>query len=101
MMVKYSDEKKQEALQMIKEKGVKATHENMNISMQTLYKWRNGDAEAPTPKAKKAKIPNDEMAKLINESEYLEAKVSSLEEEIKALREKNAALRKALAMFID
>ena len=40
--MKHSEEIRTQALDMMEREGVAKTHEAMGISMQTLYKWRNG-----------------------------------------------------------
>ena len=43
--MKYTMEKKAEALARMAEIGVQKTSEEMNISVQTLYKWRNEERD--------------------------------------------------------
>ena len=40
-MVRYTQEQKEEALKRVQELGVAKASEELHISTQTLYKWRN------------------------------------------------------------
>lgn len=101
MMIKYTDEQKSRAMELVAQKGIRAAHEELGIAMQTLYKWRNSAGAEPSPRGRKPKQQTVDNEKLVNDSEYLETKVKTLEAEVQLLLEKNAALRKALAAFID
>ncbi len=101
MMIKYTDEQKKQAMELVAQKGIRAAHDELGIAIQTLYKWRNNAGVAPSPRGRKPKAQRVDAAKLVNDNEYLETKIKTLEAEVKLLVEKNAALRKALAAFID
>lgn len=106
-MSKYSIEQKQEAISLMEKMGVKKTGEELGISIQTLYKWRNEQKDRATGDAQPYADPDDvnqwddENALLETMShDALEAKVRQLEEEVEALRQVNARLKKALSALI-
>ena len=94
-MIRYTDEQKAQALQYMSENGAKKTKEKFGISIQTLYKWRNGD-DAPKPD----KVP-DEISALLKEDSGAVQKIAQLEKENLALRTQNEKLKKALRFFLD
>lgn len=105
--MKYTQEKKSAAIARMAEIGVQTTSEEMSISVQTLYKWRNEEgssAEVPAP------VPtiSDDLKQLIANDRSLEKKIKSLEEEngglrdeIKGLREANMKMKKAIIALLD
>lgn len=111
--VKYSLEQKTNALNLIREKGVAKAHEELGISIQTLYKWRNEanvdgfeaveNAGKLPVSAKKAKVaaPSDDIKKLIKENDGTKATIEALQAENEALRQMNKRLTTALMAFIE
>jgi len=103
--MKYAMEKKTEALARIAEIGVQKTSVEMNISVQTLYKWRNerkdgSDAALPS-------VNTDALRQFIQDGEMHTAAIRRLEgdaERLRAentkLRQENARLRVAIKAFI-
>jgi len=84
-------EKKAEALACIAEIGVQKTSEEMKISVQTLYKWRNevrDGADSAQPN-----MDTDAMRQFIQDGEMQAASIKRLEDESAKLREENAKLR--------
>ncbi len=107
-MVRYTEEQKTQALALIQEKGVMKAKEETGISMQTLYKWRNGGEDAKAEKsAKKAapkrarKVSADTLGELLNDDGGAMEKIAQLESENLKLRAQNEKLRKALQSFLD
>ena len=89
--MKYTMEKKAEALARMAEIGVQKTSEMMDISVQTLYKWRNegkDDSDAGQPN-----VDTDSLRQFIQNGEMQAAAVSRLEGEVDRMREENAKLR--------
>lgn len=91
--MKYDVEKKAKAIARMSEIGVAKTSEEMNISVQTLYKWRSEsqtDDVATTPAQ-----PNNDLnglLQVIHSEERQAAAIKRLEEENCKLREENAKL---------
>lgn len=98
--MKYSPEKKAAAVARMSEIGVQKTSEEMNISVQTLYKWRNEEG-APAadalkaPRKSKTVADTDDLKQLIVNDKFLEKKITALEAENAALRDENKELRLA------
>lgn len=91
--MKYKPEKKAEALSRIAQIGVPETSKELGISLQTLYKWRNesqGGAEIPSAQPE---IDDQELRKILQNDQMLEAAVKRLETENASLRAENAELR--------
>ncbi len=103
--MKHPVDKKEAALQRMTEIGIPKASEEMHISQQTLYKWRN---EAGLPKAatkrasatkkaagskKAAPATTSDLHEAIINDKFLEKKVQSLETENAALRDENKELR--------
>lgn len=118
--MRYAPETKKKALESIAEFGVKKTQENMKISMQTLYKWKNEGkgAKAPavgkrvvTGRKRNAKKANETPAaeerkaaaqKLIQEDDLsLLQKIMQLEAENAGLRIMNDNLKKMLQVYVE
>lgn len=107
--MKYSPEKKAEALKMVEASGVSKTSEAMGISVATLFKWKRETAtQAPSRARKKAPVHKDtpkkaavEAAKELLKDDSAPEKIRQLEAENAALRDTNAKLRKALAALLD
>lgn len=91
--MKYSQDRKAEALARISEIGVMKTSEEMHISVQTLYKWRN-EAGSPEALPEQTNTVAEELKQTIINDCFLEKKVATLEDENAALREENKELRK-------
>lgn len=100
--MKYNVEKKAQAIARMAEIGVAKTSEEMNISVQTLYKWRNKQNGNPTEQ-----MPEDvdsdiaELVKLVKSGDVLEGKVKELEEENAKLRLTNTRLKKAIVALME
>lgn len=99
-MKRYGEEIKAQALARIEEIGVKKTGEEMGLSIQTLYKWRN---EAKKPSASKAKKEGKsaDLLQIIKADASLEKKVQQLEEENAHLRKTLAQMKKAFAAMFE
>lgn len=98
--MKYIPEDKAKALSRIREVGVRLTSQELNISMQTLYKWqREPQGEVQDTFAIKAEIPREELRQLIQNEKSLETTLNRLERENAALRDENAALRQTIAQL--
>lgn len=97
--MRYDSEAKAKALEMMATKGVSQTCADMNISKQTLYKWRNEAKKSAaienTAETEEADAEVIEAAKrLLSEEALAQAEtVQRLEHENACLREENAALR--------
>lgn len=99
-MVRYTAEQKAQALQFMSENGAKKTKEEYGISIQTLYKWRNGDA--PATGKKRGRKPNaDKLNALLQDDGGAVATIAQLQKENLALRTQNEKLKKALQSFLD
>ena len=102
-MVRYTNEQKAEIMQSIQEIGVAKTKEKFNVSLQTLYKWKNEASDAPKAKRmrKSAKtVDAANVAELLKNDGYLNDKINKLEDENARLRDLNAKLKRALSAFI-
>ena len=89
--MKYTVDKKAEAMARMAAIGVAKTSEEMNISVQTLYKWRNEAKESSI--AGQPSADTDALRKLIQNEEMQTAAIKRLEGEADKLREENAKLR--------
>ena len=89
--MKYTVEKKAEALARMTEIGVQKTSERMNISVQTLYKWRNEGKDGVD--AGPPNVDSDSLRQLIQNGEMHAATVKRLENEAERVREENTKLR--------
>ena len=99
-MVRYTEEQKAQALQYMAENGVQKAKEELGISVQTLYKWRNGGA-APKAGQKRGRKPSKEVAALLKDDGGAVQKIAQLEKENLALRTQNEKLKKAIQSFLD
>lgn len=98
--MKYKPDDKSKALSRIAEVGVRQTSQEMNISMQTLYKWqREPQAEAQDTLPLKMEMPGEELRQLILNEKSLETTLNRLEKENVSLRDENAALRQTIAQL--
>ena len=97
-MPKIDAVKKQEALESIERIGVRQTHEESGISIQTLYKWKN-EHEHPVQANKAAST--QEIAKLLENDRTLEAKIKQLEDENEKQRALIGKLKQALLGFME
>ena len=102
-MIRYTKEQKEAALNRVQEIGVLKTHNEMGISIQTLYKWRSADTTAAPKTTGKRRGPkaDTQARKLLAESDDTAAKLAALQAENTRLRETNLKLRKALAAMLD
>jgi transposase-like protein len=96
-MPKYDAEKKAMAVARMAEIGVQKTSEELNISAQTLYKWRNEEKGGIA--AILADVGRDDLRQLIANDKILEEKVSRLEGDNESLRDENKALRDKYAQL--
>ena len=99
-MKRYAEEIKTQALAKMNSIGVKKTSEEMGLSIQTLYKWRN-EGKAPSKTKEKGKGNSAELLKLIKAEDNMDKKIEQLEEENTQLRKTVSRLKKALAAMID
>ncbi len=100
-MKRYSELEKQEALQRAKEIGVKRTCEEMNIAIQSLYKWRNDEKQAlnqaqyimaatqyaAAPAVINANAAPTNLAGIVQVDDIYEPKIRELEAENHRLRQ--------------
>ena len=98
-MKRYSEDLKKEALESIKAIGVKRTGEEMGLSIQTLYKWRNdakglGDRSIPAGKS-------TELLRLLKEDNSQEEKIRQLEIENAKLRQTIVRMKKAFVEMME
>jgi len=100
-MKRYDHNMKTTAIKLLREKGVKETAEELNISIQTLYKWRNEDklffrfhTEAPTPEM-------EDMVRILRNDEAADIKMERLDAENLRLRRTITLMRKALLAMFD
>ena len=109
-MIRYTAEKKEEALNRMKEVGAKKVQEEMGISIQTLYKWRTERGEgvrkpaaskAPKATSRKRKKAAPDVKELLKDDNALLEKLNRLESENAALLAMNLKLKKALKAFVD
>jgi len=103
--MKYTMDKKAEAMARMAAIGVQKTSEEMNISVQTLYKWRNEAKDASA--AGRPSVDADALQQLIENEEMhtaaikrLEGDAGKLREENTKLRQENARLKIAIKAFI-
>ena len=98
-MPKYDGELKNRALALMEEKGVEATKEELNISTQTLYKWRREAQEGSVEEDAQSMLSR-ELAEKDKQIEKLEAENTDLREQISALEQKNIKYRKTIEQLI-
>ena len=89
--MKYTFDKKAEAMARMAAIGVQKTSEEMNISVQTLYKWRNEAKDGAS--AGQPNVDSDALCRLIENEEMQTAVVKRLEGDTERLRDENAKLR--------
>jgi len=89
--MKYTLDKRAEAMARMAAIGVQKTSEEMNISVQTLYKWRNEAKDSAG--ASQPNVDTDALQQLIQNEEMQAAAVKRLEGEAEKLRDENAKLR--------
>lgn len=104
--IRYTEEQKTNALALMEQKSVKAVSEELNISVQTLSKWRR-DAKGETATQSKEDILNSVEAMLAQETiakdkqiEKLEAENKELRDTISALEEKVNKFRKTIELLV-
>ena len=99
-MKRYGEDIKAQALASINAVGVKKTSEEMGLSIQTLYKWRN---EGKKPSASKGikEGKSDDLIQIIKEDAGLQKKIQQLEEENANLRKTIARMKKAFAAMFE
>lgn len=104
--IRYTEEQKANALALLEEKSVKAVSEELNISVQTLSKWRR-DAKGETTTQSKEELLNSVEAMLAQETiakdkqiEKLEAENKELRDTISALEEKVNKFRKTIELLV-
>ena len=100
-MKRYDRNIKTTAIKLLREKGVKETAEELGISIQTLYKWRNEDklffrfrTEAPTPEM-------EDMVRILRNDDVTDIKIERLDAENIRLRRTITLMRKALLAMLD
>jgi len=96
---RYSDDIKKQAIESIKAIGVKRTGEEMDLSIQTLYKWRN-DARGLSGRS----IPagkSSELLRLMKEDNSQEEKIRQLEMENAKLRQTIVRMKKAFIEMME
>ena len=99
-MKRYEGDIKSNALARMQEVGVKQTGEELGISIQTLYKWRNEDKNSASSQADLSNAKMEEMIRLLKNDDALEAKIRQLDAENEELRKSLAQMRRAfVAMF--
>lgn len=94
--MKHTEETRRNALAMMKEIGAQKTHEATGISMMTLYKWRNAEANATQSAATDSSVV-DAARKLLAEGDDQTRQIISLEQQVAALTAQNAQLTRDLA----
>lgn len=103
-MVRYTDEQKKAALEKAKEIGVLKTHEELGISVQTLYKWRTeaeGAGKEKTKRAPRAKKAEKTTLQELLDNDAVANKIRRLEEENAELLAANVQLKKALLSILE
>ena len=98
-MKRYGEDIKAQALASMNSIGVKKTSEEMGLSIQTLYKWRN-EGKKPADAKEQLQGGSADLLQLIKEDDSLIRKLQQLEEENANLRQTIARMKKAfVAMF--
>lgn len=96
--IRYTEEQKANALALLEEKSVKAVSEELNISVQTLSKWRR-DAKGKTTSQSKEELLNSVEAMLAQETIAKDKQIEKLEAENKELRDTIGALEEKVNKF--
>lgn len=96
--IRYTEEQKANALALLEEKSVKAVSEELNISVQTLSKWRR-DAKGETTAQSKEELLNSVEAMLAQETIAKDKQIEKLEAENKELRDTIGALEEKINKF--
>lgn len=96
--IRYTEEQKANALALLEEKTVKAVSEELNISVQTLSKWRK-EAKGETPAQSKEELLNSVEAMLAQETIAKDKQIEKLEAENKELRDTISNLEEKLNKF--
>ena len=106
-MVRYTQEQKEEALKRVQELGVAKASEELHISTQTLYKWRNEilikikeDLRNETDKAEPSEahdeLDHKAVKELIDPTVELKTRIEALEAENAVLRVRYENMRMLL-----
>ena len=96
--IRYTEEQKANALALLEENSVKAVSEELNISVQTLSKWRR-DAKGETTTQSKEELLNSVEAMLAQETIAKDKQIEKLEAENKELRDTIGALEEKINKF--
>lgn len=98
--MKYDQERKASALERIAEIGVKKASEELGISVQTLYKWRNeGDGGTMRSRPAQSEAKMEGLRQALLNDQFLESKVKQLDDQNHVLREENKMLRAKAAQL--
>ena len=100
-MKRYEGDIKANALARMQEVGVKQTGEELGISIQTLYKWRNEDKNSASSQADLSNAKMEEMIRLLKNDDALEAKIRQLDAENEELRKSLAQMRRAFVSMFE
>ena len=110
-MVRYTQEQKEEALKLVQELGVAKASEELHISAQTLYKWRNeilikikedlsNEADEAEQSEAHDELDHKAVKELIDPTVELKARIEALEAENAVLRERNEKMRNLLESML-
>lgn len=100
--MRYTPDIKRKALEMMASVGVNQTSEDMKITKNTLYKWRNEQKAIEAERAATATETAQEAQKaaVSDEMALQSAVIQRLEEENAALKDQNEKLKKALVALL-
>lgn len=101
MRVRYTDEQKEQALQLAKQIGIPKAGKELGITLQTMYKWAKADKEAAQPAAPDYSQQENAARALLSEDTCDQDRLAYLEAENARLRQMNDKLRKALRAFVE
>lgn len=100
-MKRYEGDMKEQAIARMQEIGVKRTGEELGISIQTLYKWRNEKKDSQGFSKERPNEKMEEMIRLLKSDDDMDTKILQLEAENAELRKSVAQMRRALISMLE
>lgn len=100
-MKRYEGDMKEQAIARMQEIGVKRTGEELGISIQTLYKWRNEKKDSQLFSKEQPNEKMEEMIRMLKSDDDMDTKILQLEAENAELRKSVAQMRRALISILE
>lgn len=100
-MKRYEGDIKEQAIARMQEIGVKRTGEELGISIQTLYKWRNEKKDGQIFSKEQPIEKMEEMIRMLKSDDDMDTRILQLEAENAELRKSVAQMRRALISMLE